>query len=107
MGGRSQLLALRIDADQAISRHERLFTDDSCQTLEKESRWRGTFTYQEKRAGEIFTLEYRIDRGGGITQITYENIKRAGSSLYLSNYTIGDAVPTLELLLKSPTPLDY
>lgn len=104
MGNRSQTVALVIDANQGIFRQEKLFSDSACQTLEKESLWRGTFTFQEKRPSDVFTVEYRIDRSGGLTQITYENIKRQGDSLFISNYTIGDTVPTIELRLKSPAP---
>jgi hypothetical protein len=102
-GGRSRMLKVVVGVSQEVTRHERVFADGLCRDLEKDTTWKGSFTFSEKRANDIYTLEYRIDRGQGLTQISYENIRRQGNFLYLSEFAIGDTIPTLELKLKVPT----
>lgn len=62
----------------------------------------GKFAYNELHPGQVYTLEYWIDTGNGLYGIATENVRRDGSTLYISDINAPkDSVPQIPLSLQS------
>ena len=90
---------------QNISRISNEYSDSACTQIKHKSELKGLFRWTEKTAYGGFALDYRFDLGGGVTQITGEEILIENATLYLSDFKIGFAsIDKTFPLVKDGTP---
>jgi hypothetical protein len=56
------------------------------------STFSGTFIFQEKYTKDIYKVKYSFDLGHGVTQYTYENVRRDDKTMWISEFFIGETI---------------
>lgn len=93
---------------QDVTRTTQYFSDRDCLALKETRSYSGQFRYKAVVRNEgtatVYEVEYRFALGGGVSQITGENIKPTSAALYISDFRLGDYSTDIPLVKSAPAP---
>lgn len=83
---------------QSVKRTLTKFSDSLCKAVVQADEWNGIFRFMKKYENGVYEVEYQIALGKGATQFTGENLKLVNSTLWISEFYVGEnGTPTLQL----------
>jgi len=78
--------------NNSVSRKSRSYADVNCTRMSNEKAEDGTFKFISASPDGSFTVEYRFPIGNGVHALPKEKVLLEGTTLWISDYVIGDTV---------------